>query len=294
MARPEMNTVAYFPHKIGDGKKMFFMENKYGNDGYATWFKILEKIASTENHYLNLNQEEEVMYLAAKCRVTESKLFDIINDLTRLGVFDKEMWCKRVLWDQTFVNSVQDAYKKRNNNCTTLHGLRLLLIGLGIPNDTLMGGSDVLRDENDARNPQSKEEYSKVEESKVDVSKDTFVGLALPTPTCVASFKDRCSGFVIQFNNLKKSKYQATDKVKKKLKARLINYTSIQIISALKLALKDPKHVENNLMYVTPEFILREDVLERYLNLQGDFTKQNELAVYSAAPKPINHQTYEH
>jgi hypothetical protein len=132
MARPQRNTVDYFPHILGEGKKMFYIEQKYGNDGYATWYKILEKLGGTENHFLNLNKEEEVMFLASKCRVEESMLILIIEDLVKIGVFDKDLWDSKVIWCQQFVDSISDAYKKRNNKCITLEGLGILLEGLGI------------------------------------------------------------------------------------------------------------------------------------------------------------------
>lgn len=163
MARPERNTVDYFPHILGEGKKMFFIEHKYGNDGYATWYKILEKLGSTENHYLNLNKEEEVMYLAAKCRVTEEVLLTIISDLAKMGVFNKDLWDSKVIWCQQFIDSVEDAYKKRNNKCITLEGLRILLEGLRIlkPNkSTLKGSGNTQRIEEDSKVKEIKEEDS--------------------------------------------------------------------------------------------------------------------------------------
>ncbi len=69
MARPERKTVDYFPHYISDGKKMFYIQQKYRNDGYATWFKVLESLALTDNHYLDLNTEMDLMFLSAKCMV---------------------------------------------------------------------------------------------------------------------------------------------------------------------------------------------------------------------------------
>lgn len=160
MARPERNTVDYYPHMVGDGKKMFFIEKKYGNDGYATWHKILEKICATEYHFLNLNKEEEVMYLAAKCNVVEDVLISIINDLTRLGAFDKELWECKIIWSQQLVDSIEDAYYKRNNDCITLLSLRELLTGLGVL-------KPILKVEIDADNTQSRVEYSKVDNSRV-------------------------------------------------------------------------------------------------------------------------------
>jgi len=163
MARPQKNTVEYFPHLLSDGKKMFFIESRYGNDGYATWFKILEKLATSENHYLNLNTEEEVLYLASKCFIDESRLILIINDLVKVNVFDAELWQNKIIWCPVFIDSIRDAYKKRNNKCINLEGLRILLTSLGIlkPIKGILKVPD---------NTQSKVKYSKEDKSKEDKS----------------------------------------------------------------------------------------------------------------------------
>lgn len=163
MARPERNTVDYYPFFVGEGKKMFFIEKKYGNDGYATWLKIIDKLCTTEYHYLNLNSEEEIMFLAAKCNIDEDRLLLIITDITKLGKFDKELWANKVIWCQDFINSIQDAYKKRNNKCITFEGLRVLLLSKGILKPLLI-------EEKHDNNPQSKVKKSKVKESKEDIS----------------------------------------------------------------------------------------------------------------------------
>ncbi|MCW3111292.1 MAG: hypothetical protein JWQ09_5798 [Segetibacter sp.] len=252
MARPESNTVNYFPHFISDGKKMFFIEKKYGNDGYSTWFKILEKLASTENHFLNLNEEEEIIYLSAKCNISEELLMGIITDLTRIGAFDKRLWDNNIIWCQKFIDEIQEAYRRRSNKCMSYDSLCSHLRSLCILKDDIK--------------PQSR-----VDKSRVDVSKDTIVGLPTSTTTKEISFEDKCSSFINKFNELKGSKYQVTEKVKKALKARLKKYSGTVIISVLRVALKDPKHINDNFIYLTPEFILREEIIERYSNIKGDF-----------------------
>ena len=162
MARPERNTVDYFPHILGEGKKMYFIEHKYGNNGYATWYKILEKLGATEYHYLNLGKEEEVMFLAAKCKVSEELLLSIITDLVKMDVFNKELWQSKILWCDQFIQSIEDAYKKRNNKCITLEGLGILLQGLGILKLSKSKSTVPV-------NPQSK-----VEESKVKYTKEEY------------------------------------------------------------------------------------------------------------------------
>ena len=46
-----------------------------------------------------------------------------------MGEFDKELWGIKVLWNQKFVDSVQDAYKKRINPCITKEGVLRIITG---------------------------------------------------------------------------------------------------------------------------------------------------------------------
>ena len=72
------------------------------------------------------------MFLSAKCKVSKEVLESIIKDLVNLEKFDAELWddCK-VVWCQDFIDSIQDAYRKRNNLCMTKQGLSSILISLG-------------------------------------------------------------------------------------------------------------------------------------------------------------------
>lgn len=133
MARPERNNVDYFPFICDEGKKMFYLEERHGNDGFATFIKILRELAKQNYHYLNLSEKNTMMYLSAKCKVSIEKLEVIISDLVELGKFDKKLWTdNKIIWCQDLINSIEDAYKKRKNTCINYHGLLLLLNDLGI------------------------------------------------------------------------------------------------------------------------------------------------------------------
>ena len=133
MARAQKNTVDYFPFLCKEGKSMFYIENKYGNDGFAAWIKILRQMATTNYHYLNLNLQEDWMFLAAKCRVSEQILLDIINDLCRLGEFDDDLWCNnKILVSGKFLENIADAYKKRSTKPPSLPDIRSHLLGLRV------------------------------------------------------------------------------------------------------------------------------------------------------------------
>lgn len=133
MARPQRNNVDYFPFYCEEGKKMYYLEETYGNDGFAVFIKILRELAKTDYHYLDLTKKTTLMFLSAKCKVTSLLLETIINDLVELEKFDRNLWLEsRVIWCQDFIDSIQDAYNKRNNNCITYEGLLTLLISLGV------------------------------------------------------------------------------------------------------------------------------------------------------------------
>jgi len=124
MARKKKNTVDYFPHLIHDGKSMFIIESKYKNDGYATRFKILERLGKSENHFINLKDSKESMFLASRCHIEEQLLEKIIADLVDLDKFDKELWeDHKVIWSQSFVDNIADAYKRRDSELPTINSI---------------------------------------------------------------------------------------------------------------------------------------------------------------------------
>lgn len=161
MARPERNNVDYFPFICEDGNKMFYIEETYGNDGFSTFVKLLRELAKTNYHYLDLSKPTTVMFLSAKCKVSKEVLLSIIKDCVELGKFDSVLWNENsIIWCQDFIDSIQDAYSKRNNKCITYDGLLLLLTSLGVRKPSKRKTTVPI-------NPQSIVEYSIEEENKV-------------------------------------------------------------------------------------------------------------------------------
>jgi hypothetical protein len=172
MARPERNNVDYFPFMCEDGNKMFYIEETYGNDGFATFVKLLRELAKTNYHYLDLSKPTTLMFLSAKCKISKEVLLCIIKDLVELGKFDTILWNEnKIIWCQDFIDSIQDAYNKRNNKCITYDGLLLLLCSLGIRKPIKCTSKGHV-------NTQSKVEYNKVNKSKENIYRD-FVHLSI-------------------------------------------------------------------------------------------------------------------
>lgn len=130
--RPQKNNVEFLPLFVRKGNKVGYIDQRYGNDGYATFMRILIKLADTDFHFLDLSKPMHVMLMASDCKIEKDLLFNIIDDLAELGKFEPNLWkeCK-VIWCQDLVDSLQEAYKKRSNNCMTFDNLCKHLLSLG-------------------------------------------------------------------------------------------------------------------------------------------------------------------
>ncbi len=115
MGRPRKQTVDYFPHFVStDSKTKFILEQSWGNDGYAFWFKLLELLGRSEGHYYDCSTTANGKYLLALMKMDESTIYEILDTLADLGNIDKELWEERkVVWCQSLVDNLQDVYSKR-------------------------------------------------------------------------------------------------------------------------------------------------------------------------------------
>ena len=85
MARPKKCTADYFPHYVtGNSRTVFILEQKYGNDGYALWFKLLELLAVTDGHYVDFNDHTDLEFFAAKVKIDTDKAIEMIDQLAKL------------------------------------------------------------------------------------------------------------------------------------------------------------------------------------------------------------------
>jgi hypothetical protein len=114
MGRGARHDADYFPFYCKEGKTTKFIEQKYGNDGFAVWVKILRDLTTTNYHFLDLSEEDTLMVFAATCKVSDETLLKIVADLVRLGEFDKTLWQNdKIIWGDKFIESIADAYKNR-------------------------------------------------------------------------------------------------------------------------------------------------------------------------------------
>lgn len=165
MARTKKDVVDYFPHDAGasQGDTLTVLQGRYGNDGYAFWFKLLEKLASTEGHFIDLNNPMKLQVFSAKMGITEITTVEILNLLVEMQAIDKELWDSRLIWCQNLVNNLVEVYKNRKRNLprkpNTNHSNPI---------------TTVVKELLGVEIPQSKVEYSRVYKKKYIKEKDKY------------------------------------------------------------------------------------------------------------------------
>jgi len=163
MARPKKQTIDYFSHDCHCSAKqtLFILEQKYGNDGYAFWFKLLEMLGSTEGHVLDCRNPATWQFLQAKTRLSEDVCVEILKILAELNAIDSELWGEKQIWSQNFVDRISDVYRNRRVGTPAKPGFYTQK-----PRPAIVST---------AKSTQSKVKESKVKESKVKKERKVFI-----------------------------------------------------------------------------------------------------------------------
>jgi hypothetical protein len=115
MARPGKTKVDYFPHVTQTGKTIAILEARWGNDGYAFWFKVLELLGSSEGFFYDCNRPSDWEYLLSKTRVTEATATAILDKLAEIDAIDADIWGRKVIWSDHFAGNLTPVFDKRKS-----------------------------------------------------------------------------------------------------------------------------------------------------------------------------------
>lgn len=116
MARPKKQVVDYFSHDTDASlcRTLTIIQNKYGNNGYAFWFKLLELLGRSPGHYYSYENPSDWEFLLAKTHVSDAETAkDMLETLALIGAIDADLHKQNIIWSQNFVDRLEDVYKKR-------------------------------------------------------------------------------------------------------------------------------------------------------------------------------------
>lgn len=116
MGRNNKQTADYFPHYIGRSRTKFILEQRWHNDGYAFWFKLLELLCAADGQYYDCWTKINWDYLIAVTGVSSETAEEILNTLAGMDKVDKELWetC-RVIWIESLMANLKGLYDKRTS-----------------------------------------------------------------------------------------------------------------------------------------------------------------------------------
>ena len=112
--RPDVKNVAYFPHFTVNSSELKFLEMKHGSEGYRAYYRLLETVAKTDDHYIKLETENQILTFRYEMNIEVEILDDIIYYLVDVDFIDKHLYQnEKVIWIQSFVDKLRPVYSNR-------------------------------------------------------------------------------------------------------------------------------------------------------------------------------------
>ena len=125
MGRSQRKDVDYFPFYIKDGRTLFVLESKYQCKGTGFFTNLMRFLSRTPDHHFQIKTTSDKLYFFASVKCDEESGMDMIKMMVETEKLDRVLWAEEmVLASQDFLESVQDAYRKRANECITIPAIR--------------------------------------------------------------------------------------------------------------------------------------------------------------------------
>lgn len=166
MARPRKEGMEYFPHDTDarNDLKIRKLRAVFGNDGYATYFILLENIYRNKCYELDISDAETKLILAEECRISEEKFTQIYLKCIDLDLFSKEEYEKReILTSEAIKKRTEPIENKRKKNNEHYNNNRKEVSDAETNAET-----DISDVEKGTESTQRKEKNSKEKNSKVN------------------------------------------------------------------------------------------------------------------------------
>ena len=178
MARPQKNIVEYFSHYVTPGKELQLLTDKFGNDGYAFYFRLRELLGRTPNHSYSVEDEIDWLFFVKQMGLDEDRTSDIIQYSVKIRDLDKESWEDKRLWSQNFVDELVPVYEKRTSDLPDKNSFRNENTSFRVGNPSYVNGNPSFRSDNSqSKGKDSKEKNSKGEESSKTLTNEELKSL---------------------------------------------------------------------------------------------------------------------
>lgn len=114
VGRPKSKNVPYFPHYSEGTTELHYLENVYGAEGYRAFYRLLELLTKTNDHYIELKTEAQILTFRYSMKVEKEVLDKAIEYLVEMKVIDNHMYHEEnIIWIPDLVDCFKLVYYKR-------------------------------------------------------------------------------------------------------------------------------------------------------------------------------------
>jgi hypothetical protein len=165
--RKQRNIIEFFPHWcITTGKTKRVIRQRFGADGVAAWWELLEILARSDDHYFDAREDLDWFDLLTRLHLEEETAIQFLDLLARLGKIDAELWAEKIIWSQKFLDNIRHIYEVSRKRSAPEKPLFLLSESTNLtisPGETSIPPGEMQQ----SRAEQRKAEKSKVKKQKL-------------------------------------------------------------------------------------------------------------------------------
>ena len=175
MARPKKEGMDYFPHDTDavNDEKIEALRLLYGNDGYAFYFILLERIYRTAEFELDISDAETIQILSRKVGVSVEKFEQMLESALKRKCFDREAYESRKVLTSPGIKKRAGVVVEKRKKMQQRYQLSKNDVSSPVSDEFLPQKPD----RNAAESTQSKVKQRKEKESKYAAIESAFLNL---------------------------------------------------------------------------------------------------------------------
>ena len=114
MARPAKRNCDYFPHFVTDSRDLYFIETRYGIEGYYFYYRLREFLCQCDDITCRIEYEADLEYLYRYFALDKGKVQEMLDACADNGIIDNNLWYQtQIIWQDDLAAILKDAWKGR-------------------------------------------------------------------------------------------------------------------------------------------------------------------------------------
>ena len=163
--------IPWFPFDVHLDDKFELIEAEYGLTGFAVVVKLLQKIYGGQGYYCEFTKDVALLF-SRNIGVGYNVVSEIVSASIRRGIFDKDIYEKYGVLTSKGIQTRYFEAVNRRINIEVKKEYLLVQVDQKYKNVNILSGNVNILGENVYRNGQSKEEYSREENIRLENNKE--------------------------------------------------------------------------------------------------------------------------